>query len=449
MVKKISAAAAILILVNLFGMVTVFAQSDQLLSDSGLVYYYKNQFQQALKEFESALKVNPKNPEIYYNIARAQNQLNNPKAAEEALKKAIELKPNYAVAKNMLKKIQADLSKQDKSSVSTFSKKLKVQIPSELSYPYDDFTEGFYAYYSGDMSGSREKFDEDIKNKSKEVQARMDQGIIYYHMRNFDEAANYFKKVLEKDLQNANALFNLGLAYEQSAQPDLAISMYEKAYSVNPALTQAKERLKMVKDNVLMNQMNLADSYFNKSDWKKAVEAYEKAKTYALKNSVEYSKADSNMRVAKLEIEKKGEQRSQINKGFLARNVEFIDADANPGRYTGNIVTWKGRIYKIEKSGYITDFLVVYLPSFRSDLDSTEYSKDLIFVVRFEKPFRQHELLREESDITIVGKISGSEQLKNAFKYNNYTDKLILEPLKMTVTNRSYSGEYVWESTEN
>jgi len=92
---------------------------------------------------------------------------------------------------------------------------------------------------------------------------------------------------------------------------------------------------------------------------------------------------------------------------------------------------------------------VVYLPSFRSDLDSTEYSKDLIFVVRFEKPFRQHELLREESDITIVGKISGSEQLKNAFKYNNYTDKLILEPLKMTVTNRSYSGEYVWESTEN
>ncbi|HPG57426.1 MAG TPA: tetratricopeptide repeat protein [Candidatus Wallbacteria bacterium] len=449
MVKKISAAAAILILVNLFGMVTVFAQSDQLLSDSGLVYYYKNQFQQALKEFESALKVNPKNPEIYYNIARAQNQLNNPKAAEEALKKAIELKPNYAVAKNMLKKIQADLSKQDKSSVSTFSKKLKVQIPSELSYPYDDFTEGFYAYYSGDMSGSREKFDEDIKNKSKEVQARMDQGIIYYHMRNFDEAANYFKKALEKDLQNANALFNLGLAYEQSAQPDLAISMYEKAYSVNPALTQAKERLKMVKDNVLMNQMNLADSYFNKSDWKKAVEAYEKAKTYALKNSVEYSKADSNMRVAKLEIEKKGEQRSQINKGFLARNVEFIDADANPGRYTGNIVTWKGRIYKIEKSGYITDFLVVYLPSFRSDLDSTEYSKDLIFVVRFEKPFRQHELLREESDITIVGKISGSEQLKNAFKYNNYTDKLILEPLKMTVTNRSYSGEYVWESTEN
>ncbi|HOT76964.1 MAG TPA: tetratricopeptide repeat protein [Candidatus Wallbacteria bacterium] len=449
MVKKISAAAVILILVNLFGIVTVFAQSDQLLSDSGLVYYYKNQFQQALKEFESALKVNPKNPEIYYNIARAQNQLNNPKAAEEALKKAIELKPNYAVAKNMLKKIQADLSKQDKSSVSTFSKKLKIQIPSELSYPYDDFTEGFYAYYSGDMSGSREKFDEDIKNKAKEVQARIDQGIIYYHMRNFDEAVNYFKKALEKDLQNSHALFNLGLAYEQSAQSDLAISMYEKAYSVNPSLSQAKERLKMVKENVLMNQMNLADSFFNKSDWKKAVEAYEKAKTYALKNSAEYSKADSNMRVAKLEIEKKGEQRSQINKGFLARNVEFLDADANPGRYTGNIVTWKGRIYKIEKSGYITDFLVVYLPSFRSDLDSTEYSKDLIFVVRFEKPFRQHELLREESDITIVGKISGSEQLKNAFKYNNYTDKLILEPLKMTVTNRSYSGEYVWESTEN
>ena len=131
----------------------------------------------------------------------------------------------------------------------------------------------------------------------------------------------------------------------------------------------------------------------------------------------------------------------------MNRNIDFVDADANPGRYAGSIVTWKGRIYKIEKYGYTTDFLVVFLPSFRSDIDSTEYSKDLIFVVRFEKPVKQNELLREDSNITIVGKITGSEQLKNAFKYNNYTDKIIVDPLKITVTNNNYSGEFVWELT--
>ena len=107
MLKKMTITAAAVILINAMWLSYGHcADSDQLLNDSGLVYYYKNQFQQALKEFETALRANPKNPKIYYNIARAQNQLNNPKAAEEALKKAIELKPNYAVAKNLLKIIR-------------------------------------------------------------------------------------------------------------------------------------------------------------------------------------------------------------------------------------------------------------------------------------------------------------------------------------------------------
>lgn len=444
--KFIAASAAAIIAGSLFAP-HGYCQSDQLLSDSGLVYYYKNQFPQALKEFEAALRANPKNPEIYYNIARAQNQMNNLKAAEEALKKAIELKPNYAVAKNLLKKIQAGLAKQEKPSVGAFSKKLKIQVPSEISYPYEDYTEGFYAYYSGDMAGSREKFENDYRDKSKEVHARMDQAIIYYHQRSFEEAAGHFKKVLDKDPGNADAMYNLGLCFEQMSKSDDAMDAYEKAYHTKPSLTGAQERFKMVKENALMNQLNAADSFFNKADWKKAVEAYEKVKTYALKNSSEYIKADSNARVAKLELEKIGEKKSEINQGYLTRNVDFIDADSNPGRYLGSIVTWKGRIFKIEKYGYTTDILVIFLPNFRSELDSTEYSKDLIFVVRFERPVKQNELLREDSNITVVGKIKGSEQLKNAFKYNNYTDKVVLDPLKITVTNSSYSGELVWELT--
>ncbi len=425
-----------------------FSQSDQLLNDSGLVYYYKNQYQQALKEFEAAQRVNPRNPEVYYNIARAQNQLNNLKAAEEALKKAIELKPDYAVAKNLLKKVQAGLSKEEKSGVGTFSKKLKIQIPSELLYPYEDFTEGFYSYYGGDMKSAREKLEAQLKDKDeeKQIHARMDLGIIYYHLRYFDDAIYHFNKLIEKAPRNANALFNLGISCEQASKADDAMSAYERALKADSSLTQAKQRLKMVKDNTLMNQMNLADSYYNRSDWKNAFSAYEKAKTYALPGSSEYAKADSNARVARLQIDRIGEQRSDINKGFLARNVDFFDADKNPGRYEGNIVTWKGRIFKIEKSGSTTDLLVVYLPSFRSDIDSTEYSKDLIFVVRFSRALRSNELLTDDADVTVVGKIAGSEQLKNAFKYNNYTDKLIIEPLKITVTHKSYSGEFVWEA---
>lgn len=437
----------VIALFNLHSIARGYGQSDQMHNDSGLVYYYKNQYQQALKEFESAARVNPNNPEVFYNIGRAYNQLNKLKEAEDALKKAVQLKPNYAVAKNLLKRVQAELSKQDKPSVATFSKKLKIQIPAELLYPYEDFTEGFYTYYSGDINGAKEQLEAQLKDKDREKQihARMDLSIIYYHLRYFDEAISHFNKLLEKDPQNSNAFFNLGLSYEQASKVDQAIAAYETAYKINHSITQAKERLKMVKDNTLMNQMNIADSYYNKADWKNALAAYEKAKTYALANSVEYAKADSNARVAKLQIDRISEQRSDINKGFLVRNTDFFDADKNPGRYQGNIITWKGRIFKIEKSGSTTDILIVYLPNFRSDVDSTEYFKDLIFIVRFRRPLGANELLREDSDVTVVGKIAGSEQLKNAFKYNNYTDKLIIEPLKMNVTNKNYSGEFVWE----
>jgi|GEM_PF-6324833 len=436
--------AAVLIFMSLaFG--PAYAESDQLLNDSGLVYYYKNQYQQALKEFMAALRLNSKNPEIYYNIGRAHYQLKNLKDAEEALKKCVELKSNYTVAKNLLKKIQAELAKQDKSSVSAFSKKFKVQIPSEISYPYDDFTEGFYAYYSGDRSASKEKFDIDTKDKSLEVHARMDQAIIYYHMRNFEDAINSFNKVIDKDPKNAHAYYNLGLAYEQALKTDDAMDMYQHAYSLDAKMGQAKERLKMVKDNVLMNQMNTADAYFNKSDWRNAIGAYEKVKTYALPSSREFEKADSNMRVAKLELEKISSRTTEINQGFLARNVEFGDANANRTRYIGSIVTWKGRIYRIEKSGSDTDFLMIYLPSFKSDIDETEYLKDLLFVVRFERALKPHELIREDADVTVVGKITGSEQLRNAFKYNTYNEKVVIKPLKITVTHRSYSGELVLE----
>lgn len=445
--KTITIAITVIALFNLHSIARGYGQSDQMHNDSGLVYYYKNQYQQALKEFESAARVNPNNPEVFYNIGRAYNQLNKLKEAEDALKKAVQLKPNYAVAKNLLKRVQAELSKQDKPSAATFSKKLKIQIPAELLYPYEDFTEGFYTYYSGDINGAKEQLEAQLKDKDREKQihARMDLSIIYYHLRYFDEAISHFNKLLEKDPQNSNAFFNLGLSYEQASKVDQAIAAYETAYKINHSITQAKERLKMVKDNTLMNQMNIADSYYNKADWKNALAAYEKAKTYALANSVEYAKADSNARVAKLQIDRISEQRSNINKGFLVRNTDFFDADKNPGRYQGNIITWKGRIFKIEKSGSTTDILIVYLPNFRSDIDSTEYFKDLIFIVRFRRPLGANELLREDSDVTVVGKIAGSEQLKNAFKYNNYTDKLIIEPLKMNVTNKNYSGEFVWE----
>ncbi len=426
-------------------------ESDQMVNDSGLVLYYKGQYPQALQEFLRAAEMNPKNPEIFYNIGRTYYKLRSPKEAMSALQKAVELKPNYSVAKTVLKKVEAELAQKDKSSVQTFSRNYKIQIPSEISYPYPDFTEGFYAYYSGDQAGSLEKFDRDSKKPEKSAQVSMDQAIIYYHLRYFDDAIKYFQKTIETDPQNAAAYFNLGLSLEQASRQDSAIEAYQKAVRLNSKFAEASERLFMVKDNLLMNQINEASSYFKKADWAKAIESYEKAKDMALPHSQDYSQIESNLKVAKIELDKIKERKTEINEGFLNRNVDFSEANSNPARFEGSIVTWKGRIETIEKRGETTDFIMCHSsgitsPSAKnlrsvSGRDNSSYRPDYAFLIRFEKPLPQNSLIAELSDVTVVGKISGVEQLRNALKYSDYTDKIIIKPLKITVLRQKKFSE--------
>ncbi len=443
----------VLFIFSLFAIVPIHShgsESDQMINDSGLVLYYKGQYPQALQEFLKAADVNPKNPEIFYNIGRTYYKLNSPKESVTALQKAVELKPNYTVAKTILKKVEAELAQKDKSSVQTFSRNYKIQIPTEISYPYPDFTEGFYSYYSGDQPGSVEKFDRDSKKTEKAAQVAMDQAIIYYHLRYFDDAIKYFLKAIDNDPRNAAAYFNLGLSYEQCSRQDNAIEAYQKAVRLNPKLTEASERLFMVKDNLLMNQINEADSYFKKADWSKAIVSYEKARDMALPHSQDYSKIESNLKVAKIELDKIKNRKTEINQGYLGRNIDFSEANENPSRFVGNTITWKGRIEAIEKRGETTDFIMStssgssFSASKNSRLsgrDNSSYKNEYSYIIRFEQPLPRNSSINELSDVTVIGKISGYEQLRNALKYSDYTNKIIIKPLKVNILRQKKSSE--------
>lgn len=422
----------------------VRAESDTLFNDAGLVYYYKAQYDKALKEFLSALKENPKNYEVHYNLGRTYRKMSNLKDAAASLKKAIEIKPNYPAAKSLLKKIESDLALENKQNVQTFTKNYKIQIPSEIVYNYKDFTEGFYAYYSGDVNGATEKFERDFQNKQLAQQAKLDQAIIYYQLRYFDEAITYFKQAVEMDPKNAAAHYNLALCLEQAGKREDAADAYKKAIELNPELKQADERLINVKDELLTSYLNYANSHFEKSEWRSAISYYEKAKVLAAPDSKEYSIIESNLKVAKLRVDKLEEARKEINLGFLSRNVDFSEADANPSRYNGELITWKGKIYKIEKNGNSSDWIVIYMPTFNSTIDMSESFKNYLFVIRFKRA-PHHQLIREDSKVVVVGKISGREVLKNAFKYDTYKEKFVITPLKVTVTNDTFTGEHIFE----
>ena len=51
----------------------------------GCVYLTKNDYNNARKSFESAIKINPKEPDYYYNLGYTYKKLNNIKRANKAI----------------------------------------------------------------------------------------------------------------------------------------------------------------------------------------------------------------------------------------------------------------------------------------------------------------------------------------------------------------------------
>ncbi len=414
------------------------AESDELLNDSGLVYYYRGRYPEALQNFLNAAEANPKNPEVYFNIGRAYNKLRNPEKALTALQKAVELKPVYPAAKTVLKKIEAELAGRDKSSVQTFSRNYKIVIPPEISYPYPDFTEGFYAYYGGDRRDSLEKFERDASKHEKAAQANMDQGIINYHTGYFSEAIKFFQKAAAADPKNASAWFDLGLCYEQSGRQENAIASYEKAAGLDANLTDADRRAIMIKDNIVMNQMNAADYYFKKRQWAPAIKSYEKAREMTLPHSNEYAQIESRINVARIELDKIKEINAEINKAYLNRNISFADANRFPSRYIGSLVTWSAELGEIERYGLTTDLIMYHLPGigFSPSRQNRSGRKENIFIIRLDRPFPEDLITYNICDMTVVGRIVSSERLRNAFRYGDYTDKIVVKPLKIELLER-------------
>jgi len=425
------------------------AVSAQLHNDAGQVFVFKGQYKEAVKEFLDALDDNPNFFDAFYNLGRTYRKMGDLANSMKYLKKAVVAKPEHTGAKALLKKVQQELSKDSApDGIDKFAKNSKIQMPAEISYPFPDFTEGFYAYYMGNTSDASDKFERDFKNPQKAVHAFIDQGIIYYHLKYYSEAISVFKKAVAKDPNNAHAIYNMGLAYEQSGKREEAIESFEKATLLDSSLAKATERLSLIKEDALTMYVAKANNFFENSEWKKAIEMYEKAKSVALPNSAELPLIESNLRVARTRIDSITEKKQEINQAFLTRNVDFFDANSNVGRYTGALINWKARIFAIEKKENGTDLIMVYLPSFRSNIDSTEYNKDLFFVVRSRKNLKNGEYIVLDSNVVVVGKIIGREVLENALKYNTHDYKVVVDPLKLTFTNPNSSGELVVEFTD-
>jgi len=68
----------------------------------GVLCRKKGDYPTALKHYEKALKIHPKEPNIYYNIGRIHLDMKNPEKAESYFRTALRLDPGFEDARQVL-----------------------------------------------------------------------------------------------------------------------------------------------------------------------------------------------------------------------------------------------------------------------------------------------------------------------------------------------------------
>src|SRR5574344_2790305 len=122
--------------------------------------------------------------------------------------------------------------------------------------------EAFNYHQSGKLTNARDLYLEILQEEPKNSEVWDLLGVLYYQVRNLDEAELCIKKAIEI---NPTLYFyeNLAKVYLEKGEFNLAIQFYEELVKAEP--------------NSYEVWFNLAMSYKNHHDWDKAKNAYKKS----------------------------------------------------------------------------------------------------------------------------------------------------------------------------
>jgi tetratricopeptide (TPR) repeat protein len=64
---------------------------------------------------------------------------------------------------------------------------------------------------------------------------------VYYHMKKYDEAIDYWDKILYFDKENSKSLYMIGMAYQKKGETGKGRELCDKAIAMDPSLKNLKQ----------------------------------------------------------------------------------------------------------------------------------------------------------------------------------------------------------------
>ena len=175
------------------------------------------------------LKTDSSNPLINYNLAIALFSLGKINEAQKQFEKVIELQPDYAEAYYNLGITLQKLNKLNEAEVN-FKKAIKLKPDYANAY----FNLGIILFTFGNFEEAETNFKKTLSLKTDFIRAHNNLGITLQKLHKYEESEVSFKKAITLNPDYIEAYYNLGVTLKKLGKIEEAKTSYTKAIKLNP-----------------------------------------------------------------------------------------------------------------------------------------------------------------------------------------------------------------------
>ncbi|MFH1778143.1 MAG: tetratricopeptide repeat protein [Candidatus Omnitrophota bacterium] len=258
-------------------------------------YYVQEMYDEAIVEYKKAIKIDPDDPDLYYDLGRALEENTLYSRALEAYKKTIELNPDHWQALtgaadvcremddfvhaeefyNQAIKLRPEVSAlYHKSAITLIKQKRypeaidkskRALVMSPLNFDAR-FTLAEAYFHNQDINRALAEFNFIRNEEPTKLAVLKWVGYIYLKQEEYGLAKDILAEFVEIDAEDAWGHYYLALAYERLRQNKEAIKEYEKALELSP-----EEKIFYV---------NISKRYFHNGKYGRVVQILEQAQKY-------------------------------------------------------------------------------------------------------------------------------------------------------------------------
>jgi tetratricopeptide (TPR) repeat protein len=204
-----------------------------LLNYLGLTENKLKNFKNAKTFFDSAITINPSEPDYFVNRGIAKESLDD-STAEHDYKTALELDGSNSLAKYNLAVLTAK-----KGKAMEVENKLTEAIENDSTLLYSYIERGYHRLESGYLKGALDDYNAALRIDKKDPEIWLSRGIVHEKMKDFEAAYADYSKAISLDPEFDKAWLNRGNLLTKLGQYDEAIEDYTSAITFSPNYASA------------------------------------------------------------------------------------------------------------------------------------------------------------------------------------------------------------------